>query len=78
METLPGLPGVTHASFTQGPPWGDSAQTDSKENLALSGASPTTGEVGEQVCGWLRSADDLVASQSSRGTEAAQGLTLGT
>lgn len=36
---------------------------------------PTTGEVGRQVCGWLQSATELVASQSSRGTEEAQGST---
>lgn len=27
----------------QGPPWGDKAQTDSKENLALSGAPQPQG-----------------------------------
>ena len=36
-ETLPGLQNVTHGSFAQGSPWGDLAQTDCRENLALRG-----------------------------------------
>lgn len=54
------------------PPWDEEAQTDSKENLVLSGHPNCRGE---SSLDWLQTGDKLAASQSSRVTKATQQLT---